>query len=94
MGLLLEWLAQEDNPRLQASVSMLIQIVGSHSLSGKDLRSVFALLRSTKDGKRPRHGGRLLKTLQSMVKEDGPTVFFELNGKNSVSTPPYHSCQT
>eukprot|EP00271_Cylindrocystis_brebissonii_P011984 TRINITY_DN3000_c2_g1_i1.p1 TRINITY_DN3000_c2_g1~~TRINITY_DN3000_c2_g1_i1.p1 ORF type:complete len:2905 (-),score=592.76 TRINITY_DN3000_c2_g1_i1:326-8950(-) len=84
MGLLLQWLAEmEGLAALEVSVSRLVQIVGSYSMSGKDLRTVFSLLRSTKEGYRPRHEQQLLRTLQAMVKEDGPPVFFELNGVDS-----------
>lgn len=87
---LLDWFAVELKEPLVVKVAQLMQMIGGHSISGKDLRKIFALLRGTKDGSRPRHGTLLLQILQGMLKESGPAVFFELSGKDSgirVTTP-------
>lgn len=87
---LLDWFAMEQSESLVVKVAQLMQMIGGHSISGKDMRRIFALLRGTKDGSRPRHGTLLLQILRGMLKESGPAVFFELSGRDSgivVTTP-------
>ncbi|KAJ6709641.1 hypothetical protein OIU74_010693, partial [Salix koriyanagi] len=65
-------------------------VVGGHSISGKDIRKIFALLRSKKVGTRQQYCSLLLTTLLSMLNEKGPTAFFVFNGNDSgikVKTP-------
>lgn len=85
LSLLLEWFAKETDVALIVKFGRLMQMIGGHSISGKDMRSIFALLRSSKDGLRPRHGTLLLQIFQGMLKEQGPAVFFDLSGRDSVS---------
>lgn len=86
MWLLLTWLPETRSEDVQAAITRLVEIIGGHSISGRDMSKIFSLLRSTKSGCRPRHATLLLRTLQALVKDDGPAVFFEFNGKDSVST--------
>jgi len=83
LSVLLDWFALEQTELLLMKMAQLIRMIGGHSISGKDMRRIFALLRSTKDGSRPHHGTLLLQSLQGMLKEQGPAVFFELSGHDS-----------
>lgn len=85
LSLLLQWFAKEPEVALIVKLGHLMKMIGGHSISGKDMRSIFALLRSSKDGLRPRHGTLLLRIFQGMLKEQGPAVFFDLSGRDSVS---------
>ena len=85
LSLLLDWFAQEPKESLNLKIGNLMQMIGGHSISGKDMRCIFALLRSSKDGFRPRHGTLLLRIFQGMLKEQGPAVFFDLSGRDAVS---------
>ncbi|KAL4600207.1 hypothetical protein ACB092_11G181500 [Castanea dentata] len=70
--------------------NQLIQVIGGHSISGKDIRKIFALLRSEKVGSRQQYSSLLLTTVSSMLNEKGPISFFDLNGNNSgivIRTP-------
>lgn len=64
-------------------LAQLIQVNGGHSISGKDIRKIFALLRSEKVGWQC--CSLLLTSILSMLNEKGPTAFFDLSGNNSVS---------
>lgn len=95
LSLLLDWFGMEDNETVISRIGRLMQLIGGHSITGKDMRKVFALLRSTKDGARPRDNNLLLNTVQGMLKEEGPSVFFELNGRDSgimLTTPMQWPC--
>ncbi|KAA8528370.1 hypothetical protein F0562_035725 [Nyssa sinensis] len=58
-------------------------VTGGHSISGKDIRKIFALLRSEKIGTRQQYCSLLLTSMLSMLNEKGPTAFFDLNGNDS-----------
>ncbi|XP_057837661.2 BEACH domain-containing protein B isoform X1 [Cryptomeria japonica] len=95
LSFLLDWFSTEENSTLISKIGQLIQIIGGHSITGKDIRKVFALLRSTEDGARPSHSSLLLNTVQGMLKDEGPAVFFELNGRDSgieITTPLHWPC--
>lgn len=85
LDFLLNWFCQEDNDSVIFQIAQLIQAIGGHSISGKDIRKIFALLRSEKVGMRRHYGSVLLTSLLSMLHEKGPTAFFDLNGIDSVS---------
>jgi hypothetical protein len=87
LNFLLDWFSQEDNDSTILKIAQLIQVVGGHSISGKDIRKIFALLRSEKVGMRQQYCSLLLTTVLSMLNEKGPTAFFDFNGNDSVS--PY-----
>lgn len=90
LNFLLDWFSQEDNDNTILKIAQLIQVVGGHSISGKDIRKIFALLRSKKVGTRQQYCSLLLTTLLSMLNEKGPTAFFVFNGNDSgikVKTP-------
>ncbi|KAH7567643.1 hypothetical protein JRO89_XS07G0111300 [Xanthoceras sorbifolium] len=80
---LLDWFSQEDNDSVILQIAQLIQVIGGHSISGKDIRKIFALLRSEKVGTRQQYCSLLLNTVLSMLNEKGPTAFFDLNGNDS-----------
>ncbi|KAI4337584.1 hypothetical protein L6164_015981 [Bauhinia variegata] len=83
LNFLLNWFSQGDNDDVIFKISQLIQAIGGHSISGKDIRKIFALLRSEKVGARRQYCSLLLTSLSSMLHEKGPTAFFDLNGNDS-----------
>eukprot|EP00850_Spirogloea_muscicola_P002042 SM000007S21002 [mRNA] locus=s7:1425419:1443445:- [translate_table: standard] len=83
LTLLLHWFSHETDPDLWRHLASLVQLIGSYSLNGKDMRFIFNLLKTDAHGHRPKHGAVLLRTLQEMVKGEGPAVFFECNGLDS-----------
>ncbi|QHN94309.1 BEACH domain-containing protein B [Arachis hypogaea] len=83
LNFLLNWFSQEDNDSVIFKISHLIEAIGGHSISGKDIRKIFALLRSEKVGKRRQYCSVLLTSLLSMLHEKGPTAFFDLDGSDS-----------
>uniref|UniRef100_A0A2P2MSL5 Uncharacterized protein n=1 Tax=Rhizophora mucronata TaxID=61149 RepID=A0A2P2MSL5_RHIMU len=90
LNFLLDWFSQEDNDSVILKIAQLIQVIGGHSISGKDIRKIFALLRSEKVGKRQQYCSLLLTTMLSMLNEKGPTAFFDLSGTDSgirINTP-------
>ncbi|XP_037496380.1 BEACH domain-containing protein B [Jatropha curcas] len=90
LNFLLDWFAEEDNDNVILKIAQLIQVIGGHSISGKDIRKIFALLRSEKVGRRQQYCSLLLTTVLSMLNEKGPTAFFDLNGNDSgilIKTP-------
>ncbi|KAF9610456.1 hypothetical protein IFM89_022420 [Coptis chinensis] len=90
LSFLLEWFLQEDDSNLIMEISQLIQVIGGHSISGKDIRKIFALLRNEKVGSRQQYCSLLLTSTLSMLKEKGPIAFFDLNGSDSgivINTP-------
>ncbi|KAK2659945.1 hypothetical protein Ddye_006478 [Dipteronia dyeriana] len=87
---LLDWFSKEDNDSVILQIAQLIQSMGGHSISGKDIRKIFALLRSEKVGTRQQYCSLLLSTVLSMLNEKGPTAFYDLNGNDSgiiIKTP-------
>ena len=80
-----DWFSLKDTDNVILKIAQLIQVIGGHSISGKDIRKIFALLRSEKVGSRQQYSSLLLTTVSSMLNEKGPTSFFDLNGNNSVS---------
>ncbi|KAJ1424747.1 WD40/YVTN repeat-like-containing domain superfamily [Sesbania bispinosa] len=90
LDFLLNWFSEEQNDTVIFQIAQLIQSIGGHSISGKDIRKIFALLRSEKVGMRRRYCSVLLTSLLSMLHEKGPTAFFDLNGVDSgiiIKTP-------
>ncbi|KAI4388687.1 hypothetical protein MLD38_000993 [Melastoma candidum] len=90
VSFLLDWFLQEENDIVIIKIAQLVQVVGGHSISGKDIRKIFALLRSEKIGSRQQYCSLLLTSVLSMLNERGPTAFFDLSGIDSgikISTP-------
>ncbi|KAJ7958905.1 BEACH domain-containing protein [Quillaja saponaria] len=90
LDFLLDWFSQEDNDNVIVKISQLIQVIGGHSISGKDIRKIFAILRSEKVGSRQHYRSFLLTSVLSMLNEKGPTAFFDLNGNDcgiTIRTP-------
>ncbi|XP_050124229.1 BEACH domain-containing protein B-like isoform X1 [Malus sylvestris] len=90
LNFLLDWFSQEDNDSVILKIAQLIQVVGGHSTSGKDIRKIFALLRSEKVGNQQKYCSLLLSSVLSMLNEKGPTAFFDFTGNDSgiiIKTP-------
>ncbi|KAH7849592.1 hypothetical protein Vadar_020109 [Vaccinium darrowii] len=90
LNFLLDWFSQEENDSIILKIAQLIQVTGGHSISGKDIRKIFALLRSVKVGTRQQYCSLLLTSISSMLNVKGPTAFFDLNGNDSgivIRTP-------
>lgn len=92
LNFLLDWFALEDDDGVVLKIALLVQVIGGHSISGKDIRKIFALLRSEKVGSHQQYCSLLLTSVLSMLNEKGPTAFFDLNGVDSVSSNcPHHN---
>ena len=85
LSLLLDWFLCEDDDGMITMIAQLIQVTGGHSVTGKDLRKFFALLRNEKIQSKRNYYALLLTCLEAMLREKGPTAFFEFNGFDSVS---------
>lgn len=85
LNFLIDWFSQEEDDGVVLKLAQLIQVTGGHSISGKDIRKMFALLRSEKVGSSRQYCSLLLTSILSMMNEKGPTAFFDLNGNSSVS---------
>ncbi|XP_024315441.1 BEACH domain-containing protein B [Brachypodium distachyon] len=83
LSVLLDWFSTEENDDTVLGIAELIQIIGAHSICGKDIRKIFALLRSEKIGAKQKHTSLLLTSLSHMLKEKGPEAFFEFSGHDS-----------
>lgn len=86
LSLLLDWFSQENNDSVITQIAQLIQVIGGHSISGKDIRKIFALLRSERVVNQQQYCSLLLSSVLYMLNEKGPTAFFDMNGIDSVST--------
>ncbi|KAK4276908.1 hypothetical protein QN277_015003 [Acacia crassicarpa] len=84
LDFLLDWFSQEDNESVIFQIAQLIQAIGGHSISGKDIRKIFALLRREEVGTQRQYCSLLLTSLLSMLHEKGPTSFFDLSGTDSA----------
>lgn len=90
LSFLLDWFPCEDNDSVVLKIGQLIQVTGGHSVSGKEIRKIFALLRSEKVGTRQQYCSLLLTNISSMLNEKGPTAFFNFDGNDSgiiIKTP-------
>ncbi|KAL9310011.1 BEACH domain-containing protein B [Arabidopsis thaliana] len=90
LHLLLDWFSLENDDSVILKITQLTQTIGGHSISGKDIRKIFALLRSERVGNQQRYRSLLLACLLSMLNEKGPTGFFDMNGVESgivIRTP-------
>ncbi|KAL6873753.1 hypothetical protein ACP4OV_013835 [Aristida adscensionis] len=83
LSFLLDWFSVEEKDDTVIGIAELIQIIGAHSICGKDIRKIFALLRNDKIGAKQQHTSLLLTSLSHMLKEKGPEAFFELTGYDS-----------
>ncbi|XP_031488059.1 BEACH domain-containing protein B isoform X2 [Nymphaea colorata] len=90
LSFLLDWFTVENDDAVILKLAELIQSIGGYSISGKDIRKIFAILHDEKGGCRQQHRFLLLSSIKCMLKEKGPTAFFEFSGSNSgieVRTP-------
>lgn len=85
LSFLLDWFSVEETDDTVIKIAELIQIIGGHSICGKDIRKMFALLRDEKIGVKQKRNSLLLTSLSHMLKEKGPEAFFEFSGHDSVS---------
>ncbi|XAR62071.1 hypothetical protein NMG60_11016666 [Bertholletia excelsa] len=83
LNFLLDWFSQEEKDSVILKIAQLVQVTGGHSIYGKDIRKIFALLRSKKIGSRQQYCSLLLTSILSMLNEKGPIAFFDLNGNDS-----------
>lgn len=83
LSFLLDWFSVEEWEDTVIKIAELIQIIGGHSISGKDIRKMFALLRGEKISVKQKHSSLLLTSLSHMLKEKGPEAFFEFSGHDS-----------
>ena len=73
-----------EDPELVEHTIRLIESVGAHSISVRDLKSIIGLVKA-RDKARPRYSISLLKALQNMTQRNaGPDVYFDLDGYKSV----------
>ncbi|MCO5595749.1 hypothetical protein L7F22_049797 [Adiantum nelumboides] len=87
---LLDWFDSGINNNLTPKLAHLIEAIGRHSVSGKDMRKIFTFLRNSNQASKLASRKILLDIVQGMLKEDGPAVFFEMSGKDSgimITTP-------
>ncbi|CAA6657804.1 unnamed protein product [Spirodela intermedia] len=85
LSLLLDWFRHEEHGDMIIMIAQLIQIIGGHSVTGKDIRKIFALLRNEKIRSKQNCCTLLLNSIGTMLREKGPTAFFEFNGFDSAS---------
>ncbi|XP_039804100.1 BEACH domain-containing protein B-like isoform X5 [Panicum virgatum] len=83
LSFLLDWFSIEEKDDTVIEIAEIIQILGAHSICGKDIRKIFALLRCEKIGAKQEHTSLLLTSLSHMLKEKGPEAFFEFSGHDS-----------
>lgn len=94
LNFLLDWFSQAESDCVIFKIAQLIQVIGGHSISGKDIRKIFALLRSEKIGNQQKYCSMLLSTVLSMLNEKGPTAFFDFSGNDSVSIYAVSDCNS
>jgi hypothetical protein len=85
LSFLLDWFSVEEGDETAVQIAELIQIIGGHSICGKDIRKIFALLRCEEIAVKQKHSSLLLTSVSHMLKEKGPEAFFEFSGHDSVS---------
>ncbi|KAL5212760.1 hypothetical protein ABZP36_023607 [Zizania latifolia] len=83
LSFLLDWFSVEETDDTVVKIAELIQIIGGHSICGKDIRKMFALLRDENIGVKQKHNSLLLTSLSHMLKEKEPEAFFEFSGHDS-----------
>ncbi|KAF3790525.1 BEACH domain-containing protein B [Nymphaea thermarum] len=84
LSFLLDWFTVENDDAVILKLAELIQSIGGYSISGKDIRKIFAILHDEKGGCRQQHRFLLLSSIKCMLKEKGPTAFFEFSGSDSA----------
>lgn len=85
LSFLLDWFKVEEGDDIVIKIAEIIQIIGGHSICGKDIRKIFALLRDEEIIAKQKHSSLLLSSVSHMLKEKGPEAFFEFSGHDSVS---------
>ncbi|EPS68659.1 hypothetical protein M569_06109, partial [Genlisea aurea] len=80
---LLDWIATDDSNAVLLKISPLIEVVGGHSISGKDIRKMFAMLRGEGICLPEHSRSAILSSMLMMMNEKGPSAFFDLSGIDS-----------
>ncbi|XP_066329470.1 BEACH domain-containing protein B-like isoform X1 [Miscanthus floridulus] len=83
LSFLLDWFKVEEGDDIVIKIAEIIQIIGGHSICGKDIRKIFALLRDEEIIAKQKHSSLLLTSVSHMLKEKGPEAFFEFSGHDS-----------
>ncbi|KAG0531834.1 hypothetical protein BDA96_04G056200 [Sorghum bicolor] len=83
LSFLLDWFKVEEEDDIVIKIAEIIQIIGGHSICGKDIRKFFALLRDEEIIAKQKHSSLLLTSVSHMLKEKGPEAFFEFSGHDS-----------
>ncbi|CAD6251786.1 unnamed protein product [Miscanthus lutarioriparius] len=83
LSFLLDWFKVEEGDDIVIKIAEIIQIIGGHSICGKDIRKFFALLRDEEIIAKQKHSSLLLTSVNHMLKEKGPEAFFEFSGHDS-----------
>ncbi|XP_023157987.1 BEACH domain-containing protein B isoform X1 [Zea mays] len=83
LSFLLDWFKVEKGNDIVMKIAEIIQIIGGHSICGKDIRKFFALLRDEEIIAKQQHSSLLLTSVSHMLKEKGPEAFFEFSGHDS-----------
>jgi hypothetical protein len=69
---------------VSSKVFQLIEILGSHSITVKDLRALLVAMRSDRPHFSPQRTLQVLNSLQTMAQITGPEVYFHFTGVNSA----------
>ncbi len=87
LHMLLGEMLRPENPHLE-QLMQLVELLGAHSITIRELKKIFALLR-IEDGQRPALWPRLLQALHVMTvgQGDGPQIFFDLLGASALALP-------
>eukprot|EP01132_Coremiostelium_polycephalum_P009076 gene9076-11116_t len=82
---LIEAIHKDQPMDITARIFQLIQELGYHSVTVRELKRLFGLLKSEPGDFRPRTTSVLLETLQniSVSRNPGPQVYFDFDGKDS-----------
>eukprot|EP00002_Diphylleia_rotans_P023924 TRINITY_DN4715_c0_g1_i2.p1 TRINITY_DN4715_c0_g1~~TRINITY_DN4715_c0_g1_i2.p1 ORF type:complete len:2872 (-),score=521.03 TRINITY_DN4715_c0_g1_i2:1126-9741(-) len=76
------------NHEVQGWILQLIKMVGSHSISVSELKSILTLLQSEPGNLRPRHYDLALHIMEVMCRKDGPEAYLDFDGRNSALQIP------
>jgi hypothetical protein len=73
---------------VSSKIFQLIEILGSHSISVRDLRALLVSMRSDHPHFSPHKSLQILNSLQTMTERAGPEVYFHFTGVNSSIVVP------
>eukprot|EP00002_Diphylleia_rotans_P036220 TRINITY_DN7961_c0_g2_i1.p1 TRINITY_DN7961_c0_g2~~TRINITY_DN7961_c0_g2_i1.p1 ORF type:complete len:3076 (+),score=468.11 TRINITY_DN7961_c0_g2_i1:50-9277(+) len=85
---ILTWIPKiSDDHQLELLIG-LVGTLGSHSINVREIKMLFALLKSRPGDYRPRYMPYMLKAIEAMSQKDGPDSFLEFDGKSSAMQIP------